>query len=153
MRALSLVVVDASDLILGRLASHVAKMLLNGNRVVVVNAEKAVISGSKQNIVEEYKEYVLSKRRLKNPTKGPKKVRRPDLLVKRAIRGMLPYKKARGREAYKRLRVYVGVPEEFAEHPKIRFEDAEASRLALKRYMYVGELSSLFSHGPSQGSA
>lgn len=146
---MSLLVVDASNLILGRLASHVAKLLLNGERVVVVNAERAVISGSKQSIVEEYKEYVLSKRRLKNPTKGPKKIRRPDLIVKRAIRGMLPYKKPRGREAYRRLRVYVGVPKEFADCPKLRFEDAEASRLSLKKYMYVGELSSLFSHLPA----
>lgn len=149
---MSLLVVDASNLILGRLASHVAKMLLNGERVVIVNAEKAVVSGSRQNIVEEYREYVLAKRRLKNPTKGPKKIRRPDLLVKRVIRGMLPYKRARGREAYKRLRVYVGVPEEFANYPKIRFEDADVSKLALRRFMYVGELPSLFSHRPSGSS-
>ncbi|MCX8204106.1 MAG: 50S ribosomal protein L13 [Candidatus Nezhaarchaeota archaeon] len=148
-----LLVVDASDLILGRMASHVAKRLLNGDQVVVVNAEKAVISGSRQNIVEEYKEYVLAKRRLKNPAKGPKKVRRPDLLVKRVIRGMLPYKKAKGREAYRRLKVYIGVPEEFAEHPKVKFEDAEVSRLSLKKYMYVGELSSLFRHGSASAHA
>jgi large subunit ribosomal protein L13 len=137
-------VVDASGLILGRMASHVAKMLLSGERVVVVNAERAVISGSRENIVEEYKEYVLSKRTLKNPERGPKKVRRPDLLVKLAVRGMLPYKKARGREAYRRLKVYVGVPKEYEEASKLRFEDADASRLALGKFMYVGELASLF---------
>ena len=141
---MSVTVVDASNLVLGRMASHVAKMLLSGQRVVVVNAERAVISGSRSNIVEEYKEYVLAKRRLKNPDKGPKKVRRPDLVVKLVIRGMLPYKKAKGREAYKRLRVYIGVPKEYEEAPKVRFEDAEASKLSLRKYMYVGELVSLF---------
>jgi len=145
---LSVTVVDASGLILGRLASHVARMLLSGSRVVVVNAEKAVISGLKHSIVEEYKEYVLAKRRLKNPDKGPKKVRRPDLLVKMVIRGMLPYKKAKGREAYRRLKVYIGVPKEYEDHPKVRFEDAEASKLALRRYICVGELSKIFGWSP-----
>lgn len=141
-------VVDATNMILGRMASLVAKRLLAGERVVIVNAEKAVISGSRKNIVEEYKEYVLAKRRLKNPEKGPKKYRRPDMMVKRAIRGMLPYKKPRGRAALKRLRVYIGVPEEYRTAQLVRFEEADASRLALRKYMTVGELAALFGWRP-----
>jgi len=49
-------VIDADNLILGRLASHCAKLLLNGEEVTVVNAEKSVISGSKKSITSDYKE-------------------------------------------------------------------------------------------------
>lgn len=134
------VIIDAEGQILGRMASLVAKMLLAGQRVVIVNAEKAVISGNKQSIIEEYKEYVLSKKTWKMPEKGPKKYRRPDMIVKRAIRGMLPYKQWKGRMAYKNLRVYIGVPEEYSNRPKIRFPEADASRLA-RRYITIGELA------------
>ena len=134
------VVVDAEGQILGRMASLVAKMLLMGRRVVIVNSEKAVISGKRQSIVEEYKEYVLSKKTWKMPEKGPKKYVRPDMIVKRTIRGMLPYKQWRGRVAYKNLRVYIGVPEEYSDKPKVRFPEAEVSRLA-GRYITVGELA------------
>jgi len=134
------VIIDAEGQILGRMASLVAKMLLTGQRVVVVNAEKAVISGNKQSIIEEYKEYVLSKKTWKMPEKGPKKYRRPDMIVKRAIRGMLPYKQWKGRMAYKNLRVYIGVPEDYSNRPKIKFPEADASRLA-RRYITIGELA------------
>lgn len=134
------VVVDAEGQILGRMASLVAKMLLAGQKVVIVNAEKAVISGNKQSIIEEYKKYVLSKKTWKMPEKGPKKYRRPDMIVKRTIRGMLPYKQWKGRVAYKNLRVYIGVPQEYSDRPKIKFPEADASRLA-RRYVTVGEVA------------
>lgn len=134
------VIVDAEGQILGRMASLVAKMLLMGQKVVIVNAEKAVISGNKQSIIEEYKEDVLSKKTWKKPEKGPKKYRRPDLIVKRVVRGMLPYKQWKGRMAYKNLRVYIGVPEEYVDKPKVKFPEADASKLA-RRYITVGELA------------
>lgn len=133
-------VVDAEGQILGRMASLVAKRLLMGERIVIVNAEKAVISGNRLSIIREYKEYVLSKKTWKRPEKGPKKYRRPDMIVKRVIRGMLPYKQWKGRRAYKNLRVYIGVPEEYADKPKIKFPQADASRLA-RKYITVGELA------------
>ncbi|MEM4576651.1 MAG: 50S ribosomal protein L13 [Candidatus Nezhaarchaeales archaeon] len=134
------VVVDAEGQILGRMASLVAKMLLMGQKVIIVNAEKAVISGNKRSVIEEYRENVLSKRTWKMPEKGPKKYRRPDIIVKRVIRGMLPYKQWKGRVAFKNLKVYMGVPEEYVEAPKIKFPQASASRLA-RKYVTVGELA------------
>ena len=133
-------VVDAEGQILGRMASLVAKRLLMGEKIVIVNAEKAVISGNRLSIIREYKEYVLSKKTWKRPEKGPKKYRRPDMIVKRVIRGMLPYKQWKGRRAYKNLRVYIGVPEEYTDKPKIKFPQADASRLA-RKYITVGELA------------
>lgn len=140
MSSQTVTVVDAESQILGRMASIVAKRLLMGERVVIVNAEKAVISGNKYSIIREYKEYVLTKKTWKRAEKGHKKVKRPDLIVKRVIRGMLPYKQWKGRRALKNLRVYVGIPEEYAEKPKIKFPQADSSRLA-RKFITVGELA------------
>ena len=100
------VVINAEGLILGRLASVVAKRLLNGEEIVITNAEKAIVVGSKSNIMEQYK----AKRKRTHARKGPIFPKMPDRILKRTVRGMLPYQKGRGREAFKRLRVYSGIP-------------------------------------------
>ncbi len=105
-------IIDCDSKILGRLASKVAKMLLNGDSVVLVNAEKAVISGHVDDIVENYKQKVEFKDKA-NPEHSPYVSRRPDLLVKRIIRGMLPFKKTKGKLAYKRLKVFMGLPKQY----------------------------------------
>ena len=99
-------VIDASGCIMGRLASFTAKSLLNGDEVHIVNAEQAVISGNKDSIISEY----VEKRQLNHPRKGPYYPRMPHLMLKRAVRGMIPYQKPRGREAFKRLRIDIGTP-------------------------------------------
>jgi len=100
-------VVDAQQATLGRLATRVAKYLLDGDEVHVINAEKAVVSGKKQMIRNEFNE----KRRIGTYRKGPFFHRSPERIVKRSIRGMIPYQKPRGRAAYKRLRCHQGIPE------------------------------------------
>ncbi len=107
-------IIDASGAILGRLASEVAKRALKGEEIIIINAEKAVISGNKEAVVEKY----LHRRQIGNPKKGPFFPKRPDLIVKRAIRGMLPYKRKRGKEALKRIKVFIGVPEELNINPE-----------------------------------
>ena len=99
-------IIDASESIMGRLASSVAKTLLNGEEVHIVNAENAVISGSKDMVFGEY----ISKRNLNHPRKGPYYPRMPHMMLKRAVRGMIPYQKPKGREAFKRLKVDVATP-------------------------------------------
>ena len=80
--------------------------MLNGDEVHIINAEEAVISGNKDSVVGEY----VEKRQLNHPRKGPYYPRMPHLMLKRAVRGMIPYQKPRGREAFKRLRVDIGKP-------------------------------------------
>ncbi|NVM30196.1 MAG: 50S ribosomal protein L13 [Candidatus Helarchaeota archaeon] len=104
-------IINADGLILGRLASSVAKMLLLGERVIIVNAEKSVISGKRRTTLNHYKER-QNIRTHTNPTKGPFWFKTPNQLVRRTIRGMLPWKKDRGRRAYRNLKVYIGIPEE-----------------------------------------
>ena len=112
------VVVDARDCIVGRVASQVAQRALDGDRVAVVNAERAVITGSEDDVMSTYRQ-----RDAVGSDTGPNYPKRPDRIFKRAVRGMVPYKKDRGREALGRLRVYVGNPYDAASS---RGEDGKA---------------------------
>lgn len=104
-------VVDGQDKVLGRAASQIAKLLLSENSVSVINAEKMVISGHERDLHDKYKRLIELQDKA-NPEHSPYWPRRPDMFVKRVIRGMLPYKKPKGKAAFKRLRVYVGAPAE-----------------------------------------
>jgi large subunit ribosomal protein L13 len=119
------IIIDADRLILGRLASSVAKRLLEGENVIILNAEKAAISGKKQHIVQEAKTFL----EVGHPRKGPYHPRRPDRIVSRTIRGMLPWRKPKGKEAYKRLRVYLGIPFEYENRPALTILEASADKL------------------------
>jgi large subunit ribosomal protein L13 len=136
------VIVNAENLILGRMATYVVKLLKSGKKVIIVNAEKAVISGSKQRVIEGYK-LLFTVRTLKNPYKhGIRRPRSPINIVKRTIRGMLPKNKL-GKEMYKSLKVYIGIPKEFVGKDMVRFNDADAIKLKHTEYITVGELAKL----------
>lgn len=107
-----MIVVDGENCILGRLASYVAKEALKGEEVNIVNADKIVILGNPNIIVGKY----TQRRGIRDPAKpvkSPKFPRRPDLFVKKSIRGMLPWKSKRGREAFRRIKAYMGIPKEY----------------------------------------
>lgn len=131
-----MIVIDASKLILGRLASIVAKRLLRNERIIIVNAEKAIISGKRLSKVHAAKTFL----EVGHPGKGPIHHRRPDKILRRTIRGMLPRKKPRGREAFKRLRVFIGIPEEFKSLEPQTVPDADASKLK-SSHITLGELA------------
>jgi len=123
------IVLDAKNQILGRLASFTAKHALSGDMVVVLNAEKAVISGRRNSIVDEAKR-MLETRTLGAQANAPVHQRRPDLYLRRVVRGMLPWKKAKGRAAFHRVHVYMGVPEEFSGKAMVKIPGADASKLS-----------------------
>ncbi|MEM1525044.1 MAG: 50S ribosomal protein L13 [Nitrososphaerales archaeon] len=135
----SQIVVDAQYLICGRLASHVAKLLLQGNRVIVVNAEKSLISGKRESVINEWLEK-LEISSVVQPKYGPFHPRNPARILTKMIRGMIPRRKSKGREALKRLRVYVGVPKEYNHVEKVTFEDAKAKK-PLSYYVMLGDLA------------
>lgn len=130
-------IIDAEGLILGRLSSTVASKLLAGEKIDIINAEKAVISGSKYTTMREYDET----RERGKPEFGPYFPKRPERILKRTIRGMLPYKRARGRDAMSRLKVYVGVPAELQGKECITIENASMERLSSNKYLRLGDLS------------
>ena len=121
------IVVDGTDHIAGRLASNVAKLLLQGNRVSIVNCENIMISGSRSNIIKEYRDF-LEISSILHPKHGPFHPRRPDTIITRMIRGMLPRKKSSGITAHKRLRAYIGTPKELKPFEKTQFEKAKITR-------------------------
>jgi len=128
--------VDAEGLILGRMASIVAKRLLEGERIDIVNAESAVVSGKRLQVIKERKTFL----EVGGRGRGPIHWRKPNAIIRRTIRGMLPYRKAHGREAFKRLRVHIGVPEELTNVEKTSFPEAHVDRLG-GRYLTVGEIA------------
>jgi len=132
-------IIDASDLILGRMASVIAKRLLKGETIIVINAEKALMSGSRRSKVQEAKKK-LRITSLGSPKYGPFHQRRPDLILRRTVRGMLPSNRPRGKEAYKRLKVYIGVPNEYANKSAEALNEASSTKLRAS-VISLGELA------------
>jgi large subunit ribosomal protein L13 len=105
------IVIDAEGCTMGRLAAYSAKAALGGKNVVIFNAEKAVISGKESEIFPRYKRRYDAKSNTNPRRYGPKRPKNPDRLLRRVIRGMLPWSNTRGREAFKKVMVYIGRPE------------------------------------------
>src|SRR3989344_6198463 len=111
-------IIDGSGMVLGRLASHTAKEALKGEEIAIVNCSEVIITGNIKKIEEEF----LEKRsRIGSSLKGPKHSRKTEKIVKRVIRGMLPnYRQGRGRDAWKRIKCYIGIPNEFKDKKMIK---------------------------------
>ena len=116
---------DAENQILGRMCTRIAKDLLKGEQVFVVNSEKAVLAGNPKERVRFYKKRIDRG----DPLKGPFFPKYPDDILRRTVRGMLPWHQAKGRAAYKKLKVFVGIPEEFKSANKEKLQDADAEKL------------------------
>lgn len=126
-------VVDAQYCIYGRVASRVAERALDEWKIAVVNVEEAVITGSEDDIVSTYR-----KRMSIGSDQGPRHSNQPDRLFKRAVRGMLPYKKPRGREALENVRAFIGNPYDLQ---GIQFDDASLDRRSTIKFVEIAELS------------
>ena len=128
--------VNAEGLIVGRMCSKVAKRLLNGEEVIILNAEKAVFSGKKKSKVLEAHIFL----EVGAPMRGPFHYRRPDRFLRKTVRGMVPFKQPKGKNAYKRLKVFMGVPIEFKDEQMITFEEAQSINLKGPHFT-LGELA------------
>ena len=129
-------VIDATILISGRLATVVAKRALLGEKIDIINAEKAVITGKRKEILENYKKKV----KRGNALKGPYFPRMPDRLLRRIIRGMLPYKQEKGLKAYKRILCHIGTPEEFKGKTPETIKSASIMNSKALKYLSLGEI-------------
>ena len=128
-------VIDAKGHILGRLASQVAKRILNGEEIVILNAEAVIITGNRDVVFADFKAKV-DRGQIR---KGPYYPRRADLMLKRIIRGMIPWTTTSGREAYRRIHAFVGSPEQFDDVEKETVETA--MRLNTGKYTTLGAVS------------
>ena len=126
------IILDATDAVTGRIATVAAKQSLLGKKVVVVNCERAIMTGDRKMVIAKFEE---KRARGGMSQKGPYHHKNPEMIVKRAIRGMLPYKHERGASAFDRVRCYNDVPK----------EHANAKTVSLKRpihskFIYLSEL-------------
>lgn len=131
-----MIVYDAENQILGRLASVIAKQLLKGEQVFVVNAEKTLLLGSPAFAINAYKARVQRG----DPLHGPFFPKPPMLIFRRTVRGMLPWHRPKGRKAFKNLKVFTGIPEELKDKKFVRVKNAEVAELKTK-YITLGKLS------------
>jgi len=129
-------IIDANNIILGRLGTHAAKKALLGEKIDIVNCENSIISGDKKTILDDYK----AKFKRGIPSKGPFFYKLPDMFVKRSIRGMLPYKKERGKTALKNIKCHIGVPESLRDKKPDTLSNANISKLPNSKYMKVKDL-------------
>lgn len=130
-------VIDGEGQIMGRLASYAAKQALLGNEIAILNSEKVIVTGTKEDIVEKFQ---LTRKIGGDRFQGPYPSRDTEKLMKRAIRRMLPdYRVGRGREAWKRIKCYNGSPEEFKNDKVITLEKKEIKC----EYMTLSELKKL----------
>ncbi|MDD5253876.1 MAG: 50S ribosomal protein L13 [Candidatus Nanoarchaeia archaeon] len=133
-----MIVIDANKLILGRLAAVVAKRALKGEEIIIVNSENAVITGRKKDLLNQYH----AKRARGDPLYGPYFPRRPNLIIKRTIRGMLPYKQEKGLKALNRIKCYNGIPLELKDKKMEMLAEAKLKG-GVVGYMSLKEISSL----------
>mmetsp|Transcript_33382 Transcript_33382/g.51877 ORF Transcript_33382/g.51877 Transcript_33382/m.51877 type:complete len:202 (-) Transcript_33382:45-650(-) len=139
------IVVDCKGHLLGRLASVLAKEILNGQHVVCVRTEDINISGS---LYRNKLKYAAFKRKKmnSNPRRGPFHFRAPSKILWRCIRGMLPYKTARGRAALDRFKSFEGMPHPYDRKKRMVIPQA-LKVLRLKperRFCKLGDLSNDF---------
>jgi len=131
-----MIVYNGEGHILGRLSSIVAKKLLEGETIEIVNIEKVVISGNRKDIIRHYKKRVDRG----DPHKGPFFPRTPVGIFKRSVRGMLPMEKTKGKNAFRRLKAHIGVPERLKNNKHLSEGAADASKLMAKT-IDLGKLS------------
>ena len=133
---------DATDKILGRFCSQIAKRALLGEYIVIINAKNAIISGTKRDIHEKY----LAKLNIStatNPRRGPFHERRPDTFIRRVVKQMLPRKKLRGKEAIKRVNIYISdIPERFKNRYQ-KLVPTEINNAEKKRLSYYNKFITL----------
>ena len=129
------IIIDGTHATMGRLSSFVAKQALLGKKIIIVNVNEVVIVGKKEDILSKYQ--ILFKKG-GSSQKGPRIIRTPERILKRVIRGMLPHKQMRGRDALNNIRCYNEIPTEFLEVKKIR-----AGKEKRGKFILLKELSKL----------
>ncbi len=109
-----MMIVNAEKMVAGRLSSKIAKALINGETITIVNAENAVLVGGKEDLLKKFTARVDAAVH-SNPHYGPKYDRIPSKMLRKMVKGMLPNKSRTNERLISNLKVYNSVPKEFAE--------------------------------------
>merc|ERR1712055_330191 len=134
--------IDAAGHLKGRLGAFVAKLLLQGQVVKILRCEQIMLSGPFYRNKAIFLSY-LRKRCNVNPRRGPFHFRAPSKIFYKCVRGMLPIKTNRGREALKRLSCFEGIPQKYNNRrPKIVPEVMRAVRSdPANKFCYLGRVA------------
>lgn len=111
--------IDATMGVVGRVASYAAKKVLLANEVIIVNCNEAIVTGPKNALIATYQQKM---RYGGTSHKGPYSSKIPERMMRRAVRGMLPWPKTRGREAFKNVKCFNEVPFEYKDKEMLKFE-------------------------------
>lgn len=130
-------IINAENQIAGRVAAYAAKKAIVGEEIIIINCEKAVITGSRPQVLAKFKR----KRELGVPLQGPYYPRKPEMVFKRIIRGMLPYKKEKGESAFKRIKCYKGEPSGIKKDNNVKVLGADISKVPNLKYITIAEVS------------
>jgi large subunit ribosomal protein L13 len=134
-----MIIINAENQITGRIAAFAAKQALLGEKVEIINCEKAVMTGSRTYLLAKYKR----KRELGSALMGPIYLRKPEMIMKRIVRGMLPYKKEKGERALKDVMCYRGIPDNAKPESFVKVPGADISKVPSLKYLTVGEISKM----------
>lgn len=129
-------IIDATNLILGRMASYAAKKAKLGESIDIINCEKAVITGKRSYVLQRYKK----RNEIGFPVSGPFYPKQPHLVVKRTIRGMIAYRKENGAKALKRIKCYSGMPDKFRDKKGEVIKDADISNVPSLKYVVLKDI-------------
>ena len=132
-----MLIINAENTIAGRLASYTAKKALMGEKIIIVNAEKAVITGKRKDIFAKYSRKI----KMGHPFAGPFVSKMPDRLLRRIIKNMLPHDRTRGRTAFKKIMCYIGVPDEFKDKKIESLDTFNIGKTKNLSYLPIGEIS------------
>ncbi|MBI2139920.1 50S ribosomal protein L13 [Candidatus Woesearchaeota archaeon] len=129
-------IIDATNLILGRMASYAAQRAMLGEQVFIINCGEAIVSGNKDAILRDW----IHKVQMGSSVRGPFFFRTYQKFVKRAIRGMIKYNSYHGDKALQRILCYNGVPEQLKGKEVTKLNELSISRLSTHKFMKVREI-------------
>ena len=119
-------IIDGTNLIYGRLSAHVAKELLRGEEVVIVNAKNVAVTGSEEFVLKKFRERLD----IGSVRKGPYYPRTSNQILRRSIGDMLPKKKTTGKDALSRCLVFSSVPKEYVGKDMETVEEVKNSKVS-----------------------
>jgi len=131
-------IVNAEGLVAGRLASKVAKAAINGEDVVIINAEKVVLVGKQTAIMPKFKQRVEASVK-SNPHYGPKYDRIPSKMLRRMIKGMLPNKSRTAESLLKQISIYNLTTDKVDTTKAITMEDIKCNQK--HDFMLLGDVA------------
>ncbi|MEM0139055.1 MAG: 50S ribosomal protein L13 [Ferroplasma sp.] len=139
-----MIYIDAENHIYGRLSTYVAKQLLNGEDVVIVNASKVAITGTRKFILEKFNH----RRNIGSVRKGPYYPRTPEQILRRSISNMLPIKKTKGLDALKKCKVYSNIPASLKDVSFVKVD--KAININSTGYITLGDISKILGENNGQ---